>query len=80
MTPLDALNSARAAWERTQPQLVIDGWLDGLDAADAGAVRCIEPVAPVQSPLPPGGGLDIQTYDGPDASSCLGARRGQEGA
>ena len=48
MTALDALGRARCAWERSQPQLTIDGWadmLDGLDAADAGAFRCVEPVA-----------------------------------
>ena len=34
-SPLDALNRARAAWEATQPQLVLDGWADALDDADS---------------------------------------------
>ena len=37
---------ARLAWERTQPQLVIDGWLDmldGLDEAQSSALRLVEP-------------------------------------
>ena len=33
-SPLDALNRARAAWEATQPQLVLDGWADALDDTD----------------------------------------------
>lgn len=32
MNALEALNRARAAWERTQPQLVIGGVLDQADA------------------------------------------------
>ena len=37
MTALDALNRARAAWEATQPQLVIDGWTTALDDTDPSA-------------------------------------------
>jgi hypothetical protein len=58
---LDALNRARAAWERTQPQLTIVG----LDQADAGTdnpvgVGLIEPVRlPGDLPLVRApGGLD----------------------
>jgi len=41
-----AIDRARRAWERTQPQLVIDGWLDmldGLDEAQSSALRLVEP-------------------------------------
>ena len=45
MTALAALNRARAAWERTQPQMVISGWADWLDSLDAGGgVQRVEPV------------------------------------
>lgn len=74
-----AFNRARQAWEATSPQLTIDGWADALDAADAGAVRCVEPACPPG--ITAAGGFDYpKAYDGPDASSVLGARRGQEGA
>ena len=66
MTALDALGRARCAWERSQPQLTIDGWadmLDGLDAPDAGAVRCVEPAGFV------GGGLAVGDGERPESPS-----------
>ena len=59
MTALDALNRARAAWEATQPQLVIDGWTTALDDTDPSAhlrVGVIER-APTQASLD-GGALN----------------------
>lgn len=70
-----ASRRARRLGERRLAQQQIQGVLD---EADAGAVGLVEPACPPESSPP--GGLDSQTYDGPDASSCLGARRGQEGA
>lgn len=75
-----AMFRARRLWEQSQPQMVLEGWadmLDGLDRPQTGALRSVEPVSS-GTPLPLDG-LAL-TYDGPDARSCLGARRGQEGA
>lgn len=54
MTPLVALNRARAAWEATQPQLTLTGWadmLDGLDTPQPSALRCVEPAYAAHPPL-----------------------------
>lgn len=53
-----AINRARLAWERSQPQLVIDGWLDMLDELDEpqpSALRFVEPVCKAAPPI--AGGL-----------------------
>lgn len=54
---LDALREARAAWERTQPQLVIDGWAAGLEEADGlgSPVRLLEPASSPPGTSPRGG-------------------------
>ena len=93
MTALDALGRARCAWERSQPQLTIDGWadmLDGLDAADAGAFRCVEPVESLPGGLIVGGGerpespsgptRPLYSFNGPDATLTEAARRGRKEA
>jgi len=74
-----AIVRAYLAWQRTQPQLVIDGWadmLDGLDQAQPGALGLIES-APVVSPS---GRTHFEITDGPDAVACRLARPGQKGA
>ena len=47
MNAMVALDRCRRAWERTSPQLVIDGWLDMLDGLDEarGGARPVEPAA-----------------------------------
>ena len=56
---LHALAEARQAWERTEPQLTLDGWAAGLDEQDAAAavgnVLLLEPVP--FTPPSPGDGL-----------------------
>lgn len=61
MSALASLNAARAAWERTSPQLTIDGWADALDEADRGKpVGLVEPAGPPpESPPAPSGGLAL---------------------
>ena len=66
MNALEALHRARRAWELTQPQLVIDGWADGLDAADAGAFRCVEPAYTDRAGS---GGLAIGDGERPESPS-----------
>ena len=66
------------AWQRTQPQLTIDGWadmLDGLDQAQPGALGLIES-APVVSPS----GRTHFENDGTGAPACRLARPCQKGA
>ena len=83
-----AMYRCRSLWEKSQPQLTIDGWadmLDGLDAADAGAVRCVEPAR-----LASGGGERPESPSGPtrplyninghDALPSESARRGRKEA
>ena len=80
-SPVDfhrAFNRCRQAWEATSPQLTIDGWADVLDAADAGAVRCVEPACPPE--VSPAGEFATKECDGPDACAGWRARRGQKGA
>lgn len=61
MNAMVALDRCRRAWERTSPQLVIDGWLDmldeldGLDEAQPSALRLVEPARFHRTP--PAGGL-----------------------
>lgn len=70
MNALQALDRARAAWERTSPQLVIDGWLDMLDGLDETQhriecrplLRLVEPAC--FPPHSPAGGLN------PGAEPC----------
>lgn len=62
MNALAAVDRARRAWERTQPQLVIDGWadmMDGLDEPQVGMLRLVEPASPFASP----GGLDLTSTE-----------------
>ena len=88
-----AMHRCRNLWERSQPQLTIDGWadmLDGLDAADAGAVRCVEPAGFVGGGLAVGGGerpespsgptRPLYTHNGHDALPSESARRGRKEA
>ena len=70
MNTLEALDRARRAWERTSPQLVIDGWLDELDRLDETqgmaecrrSLRLVEPAC--SPPHSPAGGLN------PGAEPC----------
>ena len=70
MNALEALDRARRAWERTSPQLVIDGWLDELDRLDETqgmaecrrSLRLVEPAC--SPPHSPAGGLN------PGAEPC----------
>jgi hypothetical protein len=76
---MEALDRCRRAWERTSPQLVIDGWLDMLDMLDeldetgrcsrgsiaASAPGLVEPVCKAAPPIP-AGGLN------PGAEPCCG--------
>ncbi len=96
VTAMDALGRARCAWERSQPQLTIDGWadmLDGLDAADAGAVRCVEPahtnragsgglaIGDGERPESPSGPTrPLYNINGHDALPSESARRGRKEA
>lgn len=54
--PLVALNRAYHAWIRTQPQLTLELWDDGLDQENASShVLLIEPVPTPKPDLPRGG-------------------------
>lgn len=55
MNALDALWRCQRAWERSQPQLFMELYPDGLDEPHRSAVRFVEPAAIPQSL--PGGGL-----------------------
>ena len=76
MNAMVALERCRRAWERTSPQLVIDGWLDMLDELDEpqGMVECrrsLRFVEPVRSHrTPPAGGLTA------GAEPCCGKPEG----
>jgi hypothetical protein len=74
MNAMVALDRCRRAWERTSPQLVIDGWLDMLDELDTSEVKRAGRVPPAAASLvsspsspvashrdSPGGGLDSTT-------------------
>jgi hypothetical protein len=77
-----ALNRARLAWERTQPQLVIDGWADGLDEADRGKpVGLVEPVAspPADAAADRAAGSHPK-HEGDGANLVRVARRPRKGA
>lgn len=91
-----AMSRCRSLWERTQPQMVLEGWsdmLDGLDAADAGAVRCVEPAHTnragsgglasgdgARPESPSGPTRPLYSFNGPDATLTEAARRGRKGA
>ncbi len=91
-----AMHRCRNLWERSQPQLTIDGWADmlaGLDAADAGAVRCVEPahttragsgglaVGDGERPESPSGPTrPLYNINGHDALPSESARRGRKEA
>lgn len=63
-TALDALNQARAAWEKTQPQLIL-----GLDEA---------PAPP--APLPDAGASSSPTRLNPGAEPCCDHQSGTDGS
>jgi hypothetical protein len=69
-----ARHDCERAWISTQPQYVIPGVLDELDA---GAVRLVEPAAATLSPEC--GGLAL-THEGHGANLVRVARRAQKGA
>ena len=63
---LHAFQAARRAWERSQPQFVIPGVLEGGDATRADGdngcgVASLEPACPL--PDSPAGGLDNPTKE-----------------
>ena len=78
-----ALERCRRAWERTSPQLVIDGWLDmldeldGLDEAQPSALRLVEPARFHRTP--PAGGLESRLTAG-DSGMGYGVHPAQSAA
>ena len=82
MNALQALDRARRAWERTSPQLVIDGWLDMLDEQETRALLLVEP-ARTHAPLTahsPAGGLDSTSNGRCRISPKESRGSGREGA
>ena len=78
-----ARRSCHRAWVDTQPQYVIPGVLD---AADAGAVRCVEPAPRLATgdgarpESPSGPTRPLYTHNGHDALPSESARRGRKEA
>ena len=79
MTPLEACDRARRAWERSQPQLFMELWPDsGLD--DGQELTRLPIVEPAASPLtPPGGGLTVGAEPCCGTGSELTANRSLHG-